>query len=1436
MSKNRKNPAMIRKLLLLSVALLLTVLSCIQAKSVKTVLNTTNQTLVFSSPIDFHITSTTPLTSSTINLNHEDAWLFFDNIRPSVVLNTLASSLRIRGAALSNGVNCRVTVYKHGAVVIPYSSSYKPLMLFTKDNFQGDSLKLLAGLNKNLGLFNNNIRSFTLKRGFMATLATDSDGTGYSRVFVAQDDDIRFSVLPSPLYGRISFIRVIPWSFVSKKGWCTTDGDMDGQAGMTESTWCYSWSADRTSTTNLEYVPIKQHLYWPGWSQINDIQNTTAVLGYNEPEHSEQHDEGAYSVATAISHAPEFQNSGLRIGSGAPTDKSWISSYATSNDAACYRLDFVAMHAYWGGLTAATWYSTLKSWYDATGRPLWITEWNNGANWTTETWPSTTEEQYAKQLTDIKAILNVLDTAFFVERYSIYNWVENKRSMLLNNALTPAGEYYKNNHPDLAYNPTAQVLPKTPSITTPTWSKSWNASTGILTFSITDKNAEMTDRYVLQKLTDEGIYKNAVVLPQRAYDLDTTVYTYDYVPSSEERTSATYRLKYEYLNGSAQYLSVLSFTGNTTEDYVKNELTNGDYHILNASTGLFLTNNNVAATAFTARTSSDNQVWILMKDTTGRYKITSKSSGAFLNESAQLSSTTYYPNWNTYELLQKKGSDFCAIQDGGSGGTMYWTASSTTVTGKGSSTMAGFPFQLLSTTGSGILPYLTWKNTSYRRQVSVVAGDTIVLAPIALNPGGSWLWSTGDTTAVKELAGISESGTYTVTYTLNGVSRSETYTLTVIQKSQLTDGYFHIINPVDSTRLTDIGTLVPTFLPADDSNPDAQIWHIFTDATTGRHSIYNVNKGFRFLNEYGRFTNSAYSANWNSYELYNKTGTDQYTIRNGGSSGTMYWLVASNVITGKGSNTLDNFPFCLQPVTPQVKVYPYINSVSTDSLAVLTGTAVELQPKTTLPGCTWLWDNDSTTQNRSVTQTGTYSVRCSLGQDTLTCRFKVEFFEKSSPTDGAYLIRNPQDDSYLTLQSNGIPTFQGKDDDNSGTQTWLITKDVTSSRYKIANKDDPSYFLDEYGRYNSGTYYPAWNSFNLYNQTGTNLYAIQNGGSAGTHYWKLTNSQIRGKGTTTLTGFQFELIDPYGMAKMNGSAAAIRVNGDYLTLSDSMLLEAGTDVVLKQVVGKTGGAFSWNTGETTDSLVLNNIAQSGTYTARYVLEDKTWTETFKLDVYERNALTDGLYYIVRSASNTYLTYLTPTLKPYFTFNSTNTEMSQSWSFQKDASIGRYKISPLKNASIFLDPNATFSSTTYSNDAHTYEIWHLTGSDQWGIRNAGTSGSAFWLPGASNITGNGTQTITFPFAVKEYTGPTTGLTVLDETTIHFGPNPIRNTLLLSVPVDAVLDILTLDGRKRMSVSCRTGQNEIATESLPAGSYLGILRSIESRTVLKLIKAE
>ena len=81
----------------------------------------------------------------------------------------------------------------------------------------------------------------------------------------------------------------------------------------------------------------------------------------------------------------------------------------------------------------------LKGVHDRTRRPLWVTEWNNGANWTSAPDPNERQQKAA-----IAEMIRMLDETPFVERYALYNWVEKVRHVKNDDgSLTPAGEAYR---------------------------------------------------------------------------------------------------------------------------------------------------------------------------------------------------------------------------------------------------------------------------------------------------------------------------------------------------------------------------------------------------------------------------------------------------------------------------------------------------------------------------------------------------------------------------------------------------------------------------------------------------------------------------------------------------------------------------------------------------------------------------------------------------------------------------------------------------------------------------------------------------------------------------------------------------------------------------------------------------------------------------------
>ena len=486
------------------------------ANDTKTVDKLTGSTTL-DTPTDLHVMGINGLKmNGTVDITHPDATVIFENIRPSDVIASYLQLITINGEVAKEGSNCWVNIYLHGTMVMPGGNSHEALTVWREENFQGESrtYKTSNSAYKSLSTWNNSIRSLVLRRGHMATLATMPDGTGYSRVIIACDSDIVIPKLQAELYGRISFIRIFRYQWVNKKGYASGD-ETDNE--LLQTTWYYDWSAGSGTRTNREYTGMRHHEQgnqndgdwsgaWQSWSVINgQDQKVPMVLGQNEPDNTSGQDEVYTPVTGAstrtdgsgnhlgsteglIDHAAEFLTSGMRIGTFATCNPntSWVKSYVNECRKRNIRVDFVATHWYKGGQSPSAFINDLKALHDATGLPVWITEWNNGANWTSESgfttdsqgwlnWGSDLATQRKNNAVWLKDVLKRLDECDFVERYALYNAVEDKRNVVNGHVLTAAGEVYRDSKPTFAYRTKAcQYIP------------SWNYST------VTDLNAVFT--------------------------------------------------------------------------------------------------------------------------------------------------------------------------------------------------------------------------------------------------------------------------------------------------------------------------------------------------------------------------------------------------------------------------------------------------------------------------------------------------------------------------------------------------------------------------------------------------------------------------------------------------------------------------------------------------------------------------------------------------------------------------------------------------------------------------------------------------------------------------------------------------------------------------------------------------------------------------------
>ena len=115
----------------------------------------------------------------------------------------------------------------------------------------------------------------------------------------------------------------------------------------------------------------------------------------------------------------------------------------------------------WAVKVLSSFYDRVRYVHQVTGRPIWVTEWNNGADWTGGCKPSS-QEQNAKK---IKAFIKMMDDAPFIERYCIFDWLSGGRinnwslyNKRYTDDLTPTGIVYQEQVSKMHYNPKKEFV------------------------------------------------------------------------------------------------------------------------------------------------------------------------------------------------------------------------------------------------------------------------------------------------------------------------------------------------------------------------------------------------------------------------------------------------------------------------------------------------------------------------------------------------------------------------------------------------------------------------------------------------------------------------------------------------------------------------------------------------------------------------------------------------------------------------------------------------------------------------------------------------------------------------------------------------------------------------------------------------------------------
>ena len=390
----------------------------------------------------------------SITFESNNTWIRLNNVQTSTAYYNYSDNFFQENQALSYPETLRIdNYYQNGSIIRPHNDNSSNLTVFSENNFNGEFGNIFNNdvyLDESIpsGL-NNDISSFILKKGFMATFAENNDGTGNSKVFIASEGDVVIDELSDYLNNKISFIRVLPWNWVSKKG---TAGDIQ----YMNNNWFYKWSNNGDSDLDREYTPM-------AWGKgaaddDNDIEiikskyKSTHILAFNEPDDCNGQS-GQYGnmcvVDTSLTYYKNLLKSGLRMVSPACRQDAvfnWLNEFNSKAIDENIRIDVIAVHWYdWGSNPQNSpnanpqdvfnrFVNYLESVYQMYGLPIWITEFN--ANRHRNEW---VHRQF------LQLVLPFLEETDYIERYSFFPPTTQVANFFdENNNFTQIGELYYN--------------------------------------------------------------------------------------------------------------------------------------------------------------------------------------------------------------------------------------------------------------------------------------------------------------------------------------------------------------------------------------------------------------------------------------------------------------------------------------------------------------------------------------------------------------------------------------------------------------------------------------------------------------------------------------------------------------------------------------------------------------------------------------------------------------------------------------------------------------------------------------------------------------------------------------------------------------------------------------------------------------------------------
>jgi hypothetical protein len=389
-----------------------------------------------------------------LEINSGIGWVRTKKLDGATIVANHINHIKVNQQTAVYKTNLRLDNYYFGGTVIrSNSSSINALTIYEASNLAGNSANLSVDVVHNGHTISNNMNdktvSFLLRRGFMVTFATAADGTNKSKNYIALEEDLIVHQLPDYLLNDISFIRVVPWNWVTKKG-------IGGNFTGLDEGWFYKWNNNGESTLNTEYGPMA----WGSNAADDDddielyksIYKATHVLAFNESDHCEGQS-GQYNnlcqTDVAVGLYKNLMKTGLRLVSPSGRENApfgWLKEFHEKATAQDIRIDVIGVHWYdWASnpenspnANPTTVFNRFKDYlqrvYAIYKLPIWITEFNANPNRTTSV-----------NLEFMKLALPYLESLDYVERYA---WFQPSSDVAdyyeATNTLTNVGVFYKN--------------------------------------------------------------------------------------------------------------------------------------------------------------------------------------------------------------------------------------------------------------------------------------------------------------------------------------------------------------------------------------------------------------------------------------------------------------------------------------------------------------------------------------------------------------------------------------------------------------------------------------------------------------------------------------------------------------------------------------------------------------------------------------------------------------------------------------------------------------------------------------------------------------------------------------------------------------------------------------------------------------------------------